>query len=189
MKSYSNSKIVESTINKNRIDILLNEFYTSRIGLNLLVGHHIDIFNDNFDVKKKGMIRFFKVENIINNVINEINYLFKHHYVNIPEINFTILNQSEILYVPGHLHYVLFELLKNSLEATIKNNSIEPIDILCNHKDNGITIKISDKGGGFSRKNIDNITVIFQNHQIMIQMNMIHIIIILKHLYQDLVMD
>jgi len=157
VKTYNNINITESNINKNKIDILLNEFYTSRIGLNLLVGHHIDIFNDNFNVKKNGMIRFFKIENIINNVMKEINELFKQHCIIIPKINIKILHETEILYVPGHLHYILFELLKNSLEATIRNNSMESVDILCVHKDNGITIKISDKGGGFSRKNINNI--------------------------------
>ena len=99
------------------------------------------------------------IENIIDNCIKEANHVMKQKYNNIPKVSVKSLNQKEIIHIPNHLHYVLFEVIKNSMEAVIKHDSIycSPIEIKCIHNQNGLTIHIFDKGGGFKYEDKDNI--------------------------------
>ena len=64
-------------------------------------------------------------------------------------------------YVPGHLKYMLSELLKNSLRATCKFHGIDktppPVEIVSAQGKSDLTIKISDRGGGIPFKKIDQI--------------------------------
>jgi pyruvate dehydrogenase kinase 2/3/4 len=75
-----------------------------------------------------------------------------------PEIKFlgTENIPSDFAYVPSHLHHMLFELLKNSLRATVERFGIDAdeyptIKVVFAHGSEDITIKISDEGGGIPR--------------------------------------
>ena len=69
--------------------------------------------------------------------------------MNLPEIKVSVQDSKKLVYLPNHLHYILFEILKNSVEATIKNNSLKPVKVKCIHNKNGVNISITDYGGGF----------------------------------------
>ena len=71
-------------------------------------------------------------------------------------------------YVPSHLHYVLFELLKNAMRATVERHSgadenpgcassLPPIRIVIVLGDEDVCIKIADEGGGIARSEIDSL--------------------------------
>ena len=65
-------------------------------------------------------------------------------------------------YVPGHLHQMLFELLKNSLRAVQDrfNNSEEeppPVRLIIAEGGEDVTLKISDEGGGIPRSGLARI--------------------------------
>lgn len=69
-------------------------------------------------------------------------------------------DDSEFMYVPSHLHHMLFELLKNSLRAVVERYGVEPDDgegdwphvkVIVAEGEQDITIKISDEGGGIPR--------------------------------------
>ena len=54
---------------------------------------------------------------------------------------------------------MVFEILKNSLRATVEkygpdSEDFPPIKIIVAHGDEDITIKISDEGGGIPRKDV-----------------------------------
>jgi len=63
-------------------------------------------------------------------------------------------------YIPAHLEYVVFELLKNSLRATrLKHTSLHhlpPIRATVVAGENEVTIRISDQGGGLLTPEINN---------------------------------
>jgi len=68
------------------------------------------------------------------------------------------LNKVSAVYVPAHLHHILFEVFKNSMRATCEfaeqRQQHELPEIRCQiykTKDD-ITVKISDQGGGMSRR-------------------------------------
>ena len=61
-------------------------------------------------------------------------------------------------YVPHHLHYMMLELLKNSLRATVEHHSVSiedgvdlpPVVVVLARGKHDITIKVSDRGGGIA---------------------------------------
>jgi pyruvate dehydrogenase kinase 2/3/4 len=64
--------------------------------------------------------------------------------------------QGEFMYVPSHLHHMLFELLKNSMRAVVERYSeldddFPEIRLVVAEGAEDITIKISDEGGGIPR--------------------------------------
>ncbi|KZT66020.1 alpha-ketoacid dehydrogenase kinase [Daedalea quercina L-15889] len=63
-------------------------------------------------------------------------------------------------YIPAHLEYVVFELLKNSLRATrLKHTSLRqlpPIRATVVSGENEVTIRVSDQGGGLLTPEIKN---------------------------------
>ncbi|OMH85384.1 [Pyruvate dehydrogenase (acetyl-transferring)] kinase, mitochondrial [Zancudomyces culisetae] len=66
------------------------------------------------------------------------------------------------MYVPSHLHHMVFELVKNSLRATVElygedAEDFPPIKIVVAEGNEDITIKISDEGGGISRSNLSKV--------------------------------
>tara|TARA_B100001248_G_C27386780_1_gene460086 strand:- start:255 stop:1319 length:1065 start_codon:yes stop_codon:yes gene_type:complete len=141
------------------INLKLNKFYESRIGLRLLIGHHIELNKNKNTDKNVGIIYKFKVEDILNNCIIELNNLFEQQYFKYPKINFKSINSREIIHIPNHIHYILFEVLKNSMEAVIQNNMIDnhEIEIKLIYNNEGITIHIFDQGGGFNYNNIEEV--------------------------------
>lgn len=66
-------------------------------------------------------------------------------------------------YIPSILRHILFELLKNSMRATIEehenDDELPPVKVIISDGDNNadVIMKISDEGGGIKRKNIDQI--------------------------------
>ena len=150
---YSNHQDFSSNIDKT-----LNIFYESRIGLRLLTGHHISLNENNISKNNIGIIHKFKIEKILENCISEIEHLFELQYSQIPKIKIQSLNSKDLIHIPNHVHYILFEILKNSMQAVLKNNNqMEDIMVnLVHHKD-GVTIDIFDKGGGFKFKDKDKV--------------------------------
>jgi pyruvate dehydrogenase kinase 2/3/4 len=64
--------------------------------------------------------------------------------------------KDEFMYVPSHLHHMLFELLKNSMRAVVELNeelddNFPEIRLVVAQGREDITIKISDEGGGIPR--------------------------------------
>jgi len=55
-------------------------------------------------------------------------------------------------YITSHLEYIIGELLRNSIEATIekhgKSNTLPPINVLICHTAQHVIFRISDQGGG-----------------------------------------
>lgn len=51
-------------------------------------------------------------------------------------------------YIPSHMHHMIFELMKNSMRATmehmiqLKEKEPEPISVIVSHDENDITIKV-----------------------------------------------
>lgn len=51
-------------------------------------------------------------------------------------------------YIPSHMHHMIFEIMKNSMRATMENmkrlgeSEPEPINMIISHGDNDISIKV-----------------------------------------------
>lgn len=91
-----------------------------------------------------------------------------------PEITVNGDVDLSFTYVPHHLHYMMVELLKNSVRATVEHQRqksadadgayrefdedfLPPVDVIIARGIADITIKVSDRGGGIPFNEIDNV--------------------------------
>lgn len=66
-----------------------------------------------------------------------------------------------IVYVPSHLYHILFELFKNSMRAVMETHqdsgNIPPIKVTIVKGKEDISVKITDRGGGIARSQVDQL--------------------------------
>ncbi|VVU95117.1 Mitochondrial branched-chain alpha-ketoacid dehydrogenase kinase [seawater metagenome] len=149
-------------IKKQKIDEILTNFYMSRIGIRFLIGQHLSIINDyNKNDFRRGLIDkkcnpYLIAEEAICNIKHLSNLI--HPDIN---IEYIIKGDKDInfLYIPSHLNFILFEIIKNSTQAIINLNSISShqININIQKGEKDIIIKVSDSAGGFSRDISDKV--------------------------------
>lgn len=81
---------------------------------------------------------------ILTDARDDVLFLCKRTYDYIPDIKINCLEEALICYIPSHLYFVLFEIIKNSVRACCENGKGN-IDIVISGIDD-VVIKISDKG-------------------------------------------
>lgn len=60
----------------------------------------------------------------------------------------SLIKYSPFDYIPSHLHHMVFEIMKNSMRATMENmkrleeKEPEPINVIISHGENDITVKV-----------------------------------------------
>ena len=106
---------------------MLNEFYLARIGLRFLIEHHITshVAKDGFS----GIIESnCKPREYLETAGAEALSLCEYHYGFAPTLRISEVNQNDkdapvgFTYVPGHLQYMLVEVLKNAARATAEKH-------------------------------------------------------------------
>ena len=141
---------------KNKLDInyFLDNFYMSRIGIRTLIGQYISSFNNDLGIIQKCCPR-----DIIKTSIVQSRNICDMEYGISPYININGCEEFTFNYIPSHLYYITFELLKNAMKSTIDHNidDMKDINIYISEGSTDLIIKISDFGGGFSRDNLDNV--------------------------------
>ncbi|KAK8797198.1 hypothetical protein WA158_004408 [Blastocystis sp. Blastoise] len=154
----------------------LDEFVLYHIsGVVILAQHVVSL------TKKGGRIQRFAPENTISLAIDRAIHLTKEHYGCSPEVHMQVVTQpgKTFEYIPTHIHHMSFELLKNSLRASIENTihketrlpisqctppkltqellasldvtKIPPVDVIISQGDTDLSVKVSDLGGGVTR--------------------------------------
>ena len=134
------------------IDHFLDQFYMSRIGIRTLMGQYIEVEKGN-----GGIVHNCYPIKIINDAITNAKDICEIQYGHSPNVIIHGDESFKIRYIPSHLYYSNFELLKNSMKATVdfcNDEKTEDIHIYISEGTSDLIIKISDKGGGFSRNNI-----------------------------------
>jgi pyruvate dehydrogenase kinase 2/3/4 len=72
-----------------------------------------------------------------------------------PQVQWLGATDLQFPYVSSHLYYILFEIFKNSMRAVVENHNgqnLPPIQLVLAEGGEDISLKISDRGGGISRK-------------------------------------
>ena len=146
---------------KEQVKNFLNTFYMTRIGIRVLIGHFLELF----EVHKPGYAGIINMKcrpfDMANKAGNFAKHLAYAHYGESPDIQILGATNLEFPYVEGHIYLCLFELLKNSLRATIEthqdSDSLPPVKVIIADGAEDITIKISDEGGGIPRSGMDKI--------------------------------
>ncbi|KAJ1753933.1 [Pyruvate dehydrogenase (acetyl-transferring)] kinase isozyme 2 [Coemansia sp. RSA 2523] len=153
----------------NRIDAsvqhFLDRFYLSRIGIRMLIGQQIELNQQRRDPNFVGVIcTNTNVAQVVQEAIDNARYICGDYYVlmNTPAIELHCPKDLAFMYVPSHLHHMVFELLKNSLRAVIELYGDEaekypPIKVVVAEGNEDITIKVSDEGGGIPRSAMEQV--------------------------------
>jgi pyruvate dehydrogenase kinase 2/3/4 len=144
------------------IQAFLDRFYLSRIGLRMLIGQHTAL-HQNSRLGYVGLIceKCSPTEVAQDAMANARNLCLLRYDV-APEIKLFGNADLSFTYVPSHLHHMLFELLKNSMRATVEFHGTDTVTlplirIVVAEGEEDMTIKISDEGGGIPRSGISRI--------------------------------
>jgi pyruvate dehydrogenase kinase 2/3/4 len=151
-----------SDIEAPQIQTFLNRFYTNRTEIRILLEQYLSLF----DIKNNK--NYFGIVNlntnphmIINDIIIHLQNICTEDLSDIIKINSN--KKIELPSLNHYLYYILFEIIKNSIQAIrdkqkIVNNYIPCINITLNEIDNHwILIKIEDNGIGIKNNDMNKI--------------------------------
>eukprot|EP00638_Chattonella_subsalsa_P001244 CAMPEP_0117759500 /NCGR_PEP_ID=MMETSP0947-20121206/16047_1 /TAXON_ID=44440 /ORGANISM="Chattonella subsalsa, Strain CCMP2191" /LENGTH=306 /DNA_ID=CAMNT_0005579963 /DNA_START=416 /DNA_END=1337 /DNA_ORIENTATION=- len=135
----------------------LDAFYISRIGIRMLIGQYLALREEPI----QGYIGMIGTETspaqVARMAIEDATYVCNRQYGDAPEVSLHGKLDFTFPYVPQHLHYILMEILKNSMRATVDFHGVDedmpPIRVVIadGESNEDVVIKISDEGGGIPR--------------------------------------
>lgn len=143
----------------------LDRFHTCRIGIRVLAGQYLALRQTQICDSYVGMInKRTSPYEIVQQAIDDATFMCARKYGDAPDVLVRGRLDLTFPYVPTHLHYILLELLKNSMRATMDwhgavATKIPPIQVvIADGKENeDVAIKVSDEGGGIPRSNMKRI--------------------------------
>ncbi|XP_038832199.1 3-methyl-2-oxobutanoate dehydrogenase [lipoamide] kinase, mitochondrial-like isoform X2 [Salvelinus namaycush] len=150
--------IQDETLVRNFLDTTL----TSRLGIRMLATHHLALHEENPDFV--GIIcRRLSPKKIIEKWVDFARRLCEHQYGNSPRVRINGHVAARFPFIPLPLDYILPELLKNAMRATMESHLDTPYnlpDIIVTIANNDVdfVIRISDRGGGIPHSILDKVT-------------------------------
>ncbi|KAL3764040.1 hypothetical protein ACHAW5_003989 [Stephanodiscus triporus] len=141
----------------------LDRFYISRIGMRVLIGQYLSLRQPPVENYVGIICSRTSPYEIVKRAIDDAAFMCTRKYGDAPEVIITGRLDMTFPYVPTHLHYIMLELLKNSMRATVEYHGIDadypPIKVvIADGSDNeDVIIKVSDEGGGIPRSNMKRI--------------------------------
>ncbi|KAK7925230.1 hypothetical protein WMY93_007540 [Mugilogobius chulae] len=133
----------------------------SRLGIRMLATHHLALHEDNPDFV--GMIcRRLSPKRIIEKWVDFARRLCEHQYGNSPRVRINGHVAARFPFIPLPLDYILPELLKNAMRATMESHLDTPYnvpDVVVTIANNNMdfVIRISDRGGGIPHHILDKV--------------------------------
>lgn len=91
---------------------------------------------------------------VVQQAVDDASFMCNRKYGDAPEVIVHGASDLTFSYVPTHIHYIMLELLKNSMRATVEHHGVDedypPIKVIIadGEKNEDVVIKISDEGGG-----------------------------------------
>merc|ERR1712157_483036 len=136
----------------------LDRFYVSRIGIRVLIGQYLAL-------RQLPVPHYIGIVctqtspfEIVKRAIDDASFMCTRKYGESPDVIITGRLDLTFPYVPTHLHYIMLELLKNSMRATVDWYGIDVDEypsikvVIADGKENeDVVIKVSDEGGGIPR--------------------------------------
>ncbi|UJR28664.1 hypothetical protein I4U23_009893 [Adineta vaga] len=159
-------------IEKNRIQYFYDRFFMNRIGVRTLIYQHTLLFGDEFPQhsQQAGIIDpAVDVAAVVHDAYATAKFLFEQASYPVPGIDLSSHNVQDhssnrvtMVYIPSHLYHIIFELLKNSLRATVERYGSDakqypPVKILIVKGYEDLTIQITDFGGGIPRSKLSQL--------------------------------
>lgn len=135
----------------------LDRFYMSRIGIRVLAGQYLALQQPPLDDHVGMICQKSSPHEIVCHAVEDAKFMCNRKFGDSPEV--VICGRLDLCfpYIPTHLHYILLELLKNAMRATVEKHGVDsdwpPVYvIIADGKENeDVVIKVSDEGGGIPR--------------------------------------
>ncbi|CAM4535599.1 unnamed protein product [Leuciscus chuanchicus] len=149
--------IVDETLVRNFLDTTL----TSRLGIRMLATHHIALHEENADFV--GIIcRRLSPKKIIEKWVDFARRLCEHQYGNSPRVRINGHVAARFPFIPLPLDYILPELLKNAMRATMESHldtpyNVPDVGVTIANNETDFVIRISDRGGGIPHSILDKV--------------------------------
>lgn len=143
----------------------LDRFYMSRIGIRVLAGQYLALRQPPLSGYVGLICQHTSPYDIVKMAVRDATFMCAKKYGDAPNVLIKGRLDLTFAYIPTHLHYILLELLKNAMRATVEHHGIyepkswPPIEVVIadGATNEDIAIKISDEGGGISRSNMKKI--------------------------------
>lgn len=130
----------------------LDRTLTSRLALRMLAEHHLALHEEKANYV--GIICVnFSPKSLIEKKADSVRELCTLKYGSAPEIRLNGHLDCSFPYIPQPLDYILHEMFKNAMRATVEANldnldRMPPITVTIANNDTDFVIRISDRGGG-----------------------------------------
>ncbi|XP_018430909.1 PREDICTED: 3-methyl-2-oxobutanoate dehydrogenase [lipoamide] kinase, mitochondrial [Nanorana parkeri] len=141
----------------------LDNTLTSRLGIRMLATHHLSLHEDRADFVGIICTRLSVLSLVL---CPEVFLLFRrlceHKYGNAPPVGINGHVAARFPFIPMPLDYIIPELLKNSMRATMESHRNSPynvpeIVVTIANTDIDLAIRISDRGGGIPRDQLEKV--------------------------------
>jgi pyruvate dehydrogenase kinase 2/3/4 len=142
------------------IQRFLNRFHTNRTEIRILLELYMSLFSKDPQPNRFGIIHYeTNLGNIIQDAITNIQLICDRNLIDI-DINNTILwniGHTRLVSIDHYLYYVVFELLKNSVQAVLTRNNPRIEITTQDIDDDWMVLKIHDNGVGIPDKHLQDI--------------------------------
>ncbi|TKC50484.1 hypothetical protein EI555_019111, partial [Monodon monoceros] len=139
----------------------LDKTLTSRLGIRMLATHHLALHEDKPDFVGIICTRL-SPKKMIEKWVDFARRLCEHKYGNAPRVRINGHVAARFPFIPMPLDYILPELLKNAMRATMESHldtpyNVPDVVITIANNDIDLVIRISDRGGGIAHKDLDRV--------------------------------
>jgi len=140
----------------------LDKNLTSRLSMRMLATHHLNLAET-----KDDHIGIIKINMSLKQVVDRwaafVQQITEDKYGHCPEIRISGHVNAKFPYIEMPLDYIMPELLKNAVRATIeahpssKGKTLPPVYVTLANNNMDFIIKISDRGGGIPHDRVDQV--------------------------------
>uniref|UniRef100_A0ACB8ERC0 Uncharacterized protein n=1 Tax=Sphaerodactylus townsendi TaxID=933632 RepID=A0ACB8ERC0_9SAUR len=140
----------------------LDKMLTSRLGIWILAAHHLALHEDKPAFVGIICTRLF-LKKIIEKWVDFTRQLCEHKYGNAPRVRINGHVAACFPFISMPLDYILPELLKNAMRATMESHfdtpyNVPDIVITIANNDIDLILRISDRGAGIPHDHVDKVT-------------------------------
>ncbi|KAK9729653.1 [Pyruvate dehydrogenase (acetyl-transferring)] kinase isozyme 2 [Basidiobolus ranarum] len=143
---------------ENNFKQFFDKYYTMALGTRTLLSEHVSLHE-----RERSIVEKVSPLVVAKKAAHDARRICSNQYgFEAPEVEIISKNNNvSPLYIEEYLHRSLFEILKNSLKATVEthqhSNRLPPVKIVIVAGGEDVTIKVSDVGGGIPMSKINHL--------------------------------
>uniref|UniRef100_A0A7S4VKG9 Protein-serine/threonine kinase n=1 Tax=Ditylum brightwellii TaxID=49249 RepID=A0A7S4VKG9_9STRA len=141
----------------------LDRFYMSRVGIRVLAGQYLALRQPPLENYIGMICHQTSPLEIVRHAVDDASMMCCRKFGDAPEVIISGRLDLTFPYIPTHLHYILLELLKNAMRATVEHHGVDnhypPVRVIIadGNENEDVVIKVADEGGGIPRSHVKKI--------------------------------